>query len=243
MIRTDKASIIWPSKTSHSDRVHCRKMINAIRDYLESDSNIIVAFSGGIDSVVLAHALSKACLVYYGEETCMSLCYINHNLRKKEELEKEIDFIRNYSDKINFNLYIESVRVPEGNIQDQAREVRYNALCGRAAASKSNMIMLAHHSNDVAETRLFQFLTGRPVNGIKKQSVRKYEGKDFNITRPLLDFTREDIVHYAKVWGLEWTEDSSNCTDKYTRNKIRHHLIPWIEQNINPGFVGMAYDE
>ena len=103
------------------------------------------------------------------------------------------------------------------------------------------LVLLAHHANDVAESRLFQFLTGRDTGGIREDFVQRDEESEQYVIfkRPLLSFTKEDLVRYAEAWGLVWCEDRSNSTNKYTRNWIRNKLIPLIEKDLNPGIVKM----
>ena len=83
----------------------------------------------------------------------------------------------------------------------------------------------AHHLNDNIETIIFNFIRGTGIRGLRGIPVRQ----DGSIIRPLLFATREEIEHYLKEHQLAHREDSSNATDKYTRNKIRHHIIPLDE--------------
>ena len=130
--------------------------------------------------------------------------------------------------------------VPSGpSLQDRARYARYKALA--ELAPKFSVVMTAHNLNDNAETKLYQFLKGQKANGIP--SFRRLDSTDVlshvYLSRPLLQFSRKDIEVYARCFRLKWCEDSSNKTDHYARNKIRHHLIPWIETNINSGIIKM----
>lgn len=225
--RTDKAKLQWPKGTLAKNRILSRKIIESIDIY----DNVVIACSGGLDSTVLSHAYSKSCLIK-GVTSNVTLLYVNHNLRSQEEIDADICHVKNLANSLNFNFQVESVTLSDGNVQAQAREARYNALslfAGKGAAT----VLLAHHANDVAETKLFQFLTGRPVSGIGSELTTN--GATFK--RPILEFFRDDLEIYAKTWNLSWSEDSSNSKLKYTRNKIRHELIPWIEKNINPSIV------
>lgn len=231
MKRTDKNRISWPRGTSSEDRRFARDLIKSLTDHL-NHHHVIIACSGGLDSTVLAHAYKNACAISSYVET--SLMYINHKLRTKEEILIDINHVTSLGKEFNMNIIIDKINIGSGNIQIEARTARYEVLA-KAAHNLNGVVLLAHHANDIAESKLFQFLTGRKVIGI----APKFTINNAYFFRPLLKFTRNDLERYAKIWNLSWSEDSSNTTDKYTRNKIRHHLIPWIENEINPGIVSM----
>jgi tRNA(Ile)-lysidine synthase len=100
-------------------------------------------------------------------------------------------------------------------------------------------VFTAHNANDDAETKLFQFLRGRKEQPGIPTTRKLNETSSVLLVRPLLNFSRKDLERYARCFALTWCEDASNATDDYTRNKLRHHLIPWVETHVNPGFVNM----
>ena len=246
--RTDVGRVEYPQGISAQERRFCRRIYGAInapywalRD--EDPPDIIVACSGGLDSTVLAHAFAMAKTIQPGSPAIVKhLAYVNHNLRPKEEIDKDIAHVMALGDKLNYkSTDIVDVNVPEGNVQAEARETRYDSLVKLALAWNSDTVLLAHHANDVAETKLWQFLTGRYVDGIplihSRRDTRTLRNVHFQ--RPLIEFTREELLDYARIWKLDWVEDSSNASRKYARNRIRNELIPWIEKEINPGIVKM----
>src|SRR5690606_27512521 len=93
-------------------------------------------------------------------------------------------------------------------------------------------LLTAHQANDVAETRLFEFIKGKVVRGIHPMIPQSYGA----IVRPMLKFSRDQIEEYAHTFNLTWCEDSSNKKNVYARNIIRNELIP-IAQKINPGII------
>lgn len=234
--RTDQNKINWPKNISSKERRHSRLIYREIDFYLSYNQPIIVACSGGLDSTVLAHAVAQT-ITLSGNHISKYMVYVNHQLRPQSEIDKDITSVTKTANDNKFYLYYPAIDIDTsrgGNVQEIAREKRYTtlALLGSIVCT-GPIIFLAHHANDIVETRLFQFVTGRKVTGLRR--LFKHNGATF--IRPLLSFTRQDLEEYAKTWNIQWSEDSSNNTDKYSRNKIRHHLIPWIENNINPGVI------
>lgn len=231
MKKTDKLKLPWPSWTENfvANRRFCRSIYKTVFENLCLDKPIYVCFSAGIDSTVLAHAIYNSHLLNTGVIPNLHLIYVNHNFRSGADIQKDIEHTVAVSKMLGCQFSVLSIH-PEHN-QNSAREYRYNAL---AKCIGDGVGYLGHQANDVAETKLFQFLKGRRVVGIGKEYV--HDGVSF--VRPMLSLTREDIEKYAKLWNLSWSEDCSNATNEYSRNKIRHDLIPWIKANINPGIIG-----
>lgn len=256
MKKTDKGKISYPKGLSLPDRRHCRRIITAVSELLDCDY-VIVSCSGGIDSTVLVHALGQALIINPWprprsvldplEETeenkiKATAVYLNHHFRPDQvaqEAEHVEKITSQYLTYVTPSIDLDVSKGP--GLQERARDARYqalDALIGKIPGPKTKRVhvMTGHNQNDVAETKLFQFLKGRAVNGIPKERSFGSSHCSF-LLRPLLDFSRKDIERYATAFNLTWCEDSSNDSDDYTRNKIRHHLIPWIEQNLNPGIV------
>lgn len=235
MRKTDFERIEYPANATDEERGRCRKIINSAQFgwATRNSYNIIIGCSGGIDSTVLVHAAKLALLVspytkYPEVNPNLHVVYVDHGLRPEENM-KEKAHVRELA---KGHVYAELDGAIEygSGIQERARAVRYGVLDNYANKFVRPIIYTAHTGSDQAETKLFQFITGRKVSGISFENGR--------IVRPFLGrnvFFREDIEMYARVFGLKWQEDSSNDTDKYTRNKIRHHLIPWIKGNVFGG--------
>jgi tRNA(Ile)-lysidine synthase len=242
--RTDKGKISWPKRISSADRRFCRGIYGSLEFFyrcvptyrerigcLPLVTNFAIACSAGLDSTVLAHAHAQARTLMGESLRNDLLVYVNHNLRPPEEIDTDIQHVRGLSS-LGYSVQDINVVIEPGNIQAQASAARYEAL---AKEAQTRTVLLAHHANDVAETKLWQFLTGREPNGISEFLTRHR----VMFARPLLPFTREDLEKYARIWDLSWHEDSTNQTNKYARNRIRQELIPWIEKEINPGIVKM----
>ena len=187
----------------------------------------LLTISGGIDSVVLAH-LCKASSVNF------SLAHCNFNLRGEESDQDEV-FVKNLAKQLQVEVFIQSFQTElyakdhQLSTQLAARELRYRWFEELAEKHQFNYILTAHHANDSLETYLINTIRGTGLNGLT--GIPQQNGK---IMRPLLSFDREQIQQYAKEQQIEWREDSSNASDKYVRNKIRHHVIPQLaEENPN----------
>ena len=188
-----------------------------------SESNILIAISGGLDSIVLTHLCKAAGLK-------IALAHCNFNLRGAES-DADEEFVLNLADHHDLEVFIQhfSTEVYANSqklsIQMAARELRYNWFIDLAADLKFDYILTAHHADDNLETFLINLTRGTGLNGLT--GIPKING---NIIRPLLPFTRTKLEHYAQEHHLEWREDSSNVSDKYLRNKIRHQVIPVLKE-------------
>lgn len=193
------------------------------------EKKLLIAISGGIDSMVLVHLLHKL-----GYNIYMAHC--NFGLRG-EESDGDEKFIREYAAKdgiklfvINFDTYkyADDTKV---SIQIAARKLRYawfNELLGK---NSLDYLLTAHHLDDSLETFLINFGRGTGLEGLT--GIPQQNG---NIVRPLLSFTRSDIEAYAQKNNVQWREDSSNASDKYLRNKLRHDVVP-VLKSLNPAFM------
>jgi len=230
--RTDRNKINWPVGTSQYDRLLCRKILKSISHYLQS-RDLLIMCSGGLDSTVLAHATRQAA-TQLDLDINLYLLYVNHGLRPVEN-QKEVKFISKLATQLKAHPLIIDGSLPTdyNNLQDIARKIRYEALRIKPEA----LVFTAHHANDQAETKLFQFVTGRKVTGIKEVISFNTMSPGSVVIRPLLSFTRPQLARFARLWDLKWCEDSSNQTCNYTRNKIRHLVIPLLEKEINPSLI------
>jgi tRNA(Ile)-lysidine synthase len=186
---------------------------------------IIVAISGGMDSVVLTHLL-------YSIKQPMILAHCNFQLRG-EESDRDEHFVRALAEKWELPLHVEKYDTKQFalenklSIQVAARQLRYDffeRLCKQYAAPGKNVVIAtAHHANDAVETMLMHLFRGTGIDGLRGIPV-----KNGSIIRPLLFATQEQIEAYAKDNELGWVEDSSNAKEDYTRNYVRHTVIPAI---------------
>lgn len=189
-------------------------------------SKVIIAISGGIDSVVLAHLCKSMNLNF-------ALAHCNFNLRD-EESDVDEAFVLDLAEDLNVEVFVQNFDTEayakdfKRSIQMAARELRYNWFAELAEQLKFDYILTAHHADDNLETFLINFTRGTGLNGLTGIPM-----KNENIVRPLLPFSRQEIEAYAKENQIKWREDSSNSSRKYLRNKLRHEVVPILKE-INP---------
>ena len=193
------------------------------------DKKLLVAISGGIDSVVLTHLLKS---LNYNFE----LAHCNFLLRGKES-DKDESFVLELASKLGLKLHSKSFETEKYaeskniSIQMAARELRYNWFEELLQKNNLDYIITAHQKDDELETFLINFTRGTGLDGLT--GIPIING---NIIRPFLPFSRNEILIYATKNKLKWREDSSNTSIKYIRNKIRHKVIPVLKE-LNPNLL------
>lgn len=197
-------------------------------DFLKN-KKLLLATSGGIDSMVMLHLFQQL-------EYEIAIAHCNFQLRGVESFEDQ-NFIQDYAaanDVFVFITQFDTKAFAEDyklSTQVAARELRYNWFYELLDTEQYDYILTAHHADDNLETFLINLSRGtglEGLTGIPKQNE--------NVVRPLLAFTQQELEEYAKFNEIKWREDSSNASDKYLRNKIRHHLVP-ILRELNPNFL------
>ncbi|HKK62579.1 MAG TPA: tRNA lysidine(34) synthetase TilS [Bacteroidales bacterium] len=194
-----------------------------------AENTVMLAVSGGIDSVVLTDLFAKS------RFPCIIL-HCNFDLRG-EESDGDEAFVRTLAAKYDFPVFVKRFATKDYafensiSIQMAARELRYRWFDEIAKEQKVDIIATGHNMNDSVETVLNNLSRGTGIKGITGIPMG-YK----NYIRPLLFASREEIRKYASEAQLQFRDDSSNKETKYTRNKIRHNIIPSFE-SINPSFI------
>lgn len=198
----------------------------------EPDDRVIVAVSGGADSIVLLHILNTLKREFGFK---LEVAHVNHMIRVGEA-ERDASFVKKVCEiwNIPYNLKIANVRglaEETGRSEEEVgRQVRYDFF--NELAGSWGKIATAHNANDNVETILMRMMRGTSITGLAGIPFKRK-----NIVRPLLNVTREEIEGYAEESGLEFVTDSTNCVSVYTRNKIRLDLIPYIKDTFNPNLI------
>jgi tRNA(Ile)-lysidine synthase len=193
------------------------------------DKKLLIAISGGIDSVVLTHLLSTL-------NFDISLAHCNFNLRGTES-DLDTVFVKDLAKKLAIHCFttsFETERIAKENkesTQIAARNLRYSWFQEIRQENKFDYILTAHHADDNLETFLINLTRGSGLDGFT--GIPEING---NIIRPLLKFSREEIELFAKEEKISWREDHSNTSTKYVRNKIRHNILPVLKE-INPSLL------
>ena len=207
-------------------------MLNNFQNHINQNlsflnkSRLLIAISGGLDSVVLTHLCHQLKLN-------IALAHCNFNLRGNES-DGDEEFVLQLAEDLDLEVFIESFETEDYaktyklSTQMAARELRYNWFEELAEQLNFDFILTAHHADDNLETFLINLSRGTGLDGL--MGIPEVNNK---IVRPLLTFSREDIETYAKTNKLTWREDSSNASNKYLRNKLRHDVIPVLKE-INP---------
>ncbi|KTD18940.1 tRNA lysidine(34) synthetase TilS [Legionella jordanis] len=191
---------------------------NQCRQSLLACERIYVGYSGGLDSTVLLHALSQD-PNFLPKITAV---HINHGLSPNAQgWEKHCQA---FCKKLNLPLIIRAINLhKQGNVEEIARKARYEVF--RDLVQENDCLLLAHHLNDQAETLLLHLFRGAGIDGLAAMPFCKSFAKG-KLIRPLLFHSRATLNNYAGEMQLDWVEDESNENSDFSRNFIRHQIIP-----------------
>ncbi len=184
---------------------------------------LLLAVSGGLDSICLAHyfiANREALGIEW-----LGIAHVHHGLREGTA-DRDAAFVEAFAKAHDVPFFLKkldgkALKNADGSLEENARDARYKAL--QEAAKNCDAIVTAHHAGDQAETMYMRLRRGTTLAGLRGiQDVRD------NIYRPFLNVTREELLAYARENNLKWCEDESNSDVKYARNKVRHVYLPQL---------------
>ena len=198
----------------------------AEKKLLHPKKTYLLAISGGLDSMILCH-------YFLEKKLSFAIAHCNFNLRGSESQQDEA-LVRDFAEKHHIKFHRITFQTTEFaeaegiSIQMAARQLRYQWLEAERKKYFFEAIVTAHHSNDNLETILLNFSKGTGISGLRGMHAKSKE-----LIRPFLCINRAEITALGKSLNVEYREDSSNASDKYQRNFIRHQVVPLLEQ-INP---------
>lgn len=195
-------------------------VVNQMNNIL-TEQKVLIACSTGIDSTVLLDLCLKTNSI-----DKMVVAHVNHQKRKESDIEEA--YIKEYCEKNNIICY--TLKLPKesvGNFQEWARNKRYNFFYEIMEKENLNYLLTAHHADDNLETILMRFIKGSSLKGYAGIMEKTMEN-GYNIYRPLLSLSKEDIKEYAEEEKLKYFVDASNLEDDYTRNRIRKYIVPLL---------------
>ncbi|MES2765908.1 MAG: tRNA lysidine(34) synthetase TilS [Bacteroidota bacterium] len=214
-----------------------RKLENSLKELdVEKGSSIICAVSGGVDSVAMFHAL-LALAPSHGFR--ISVAHCNHNLRGQDSHRDE-QFVRHITKKNNLYFNHTQVNVKHFaaknsfSLEKAARVMRYRFFEKVARDSKFQYLSTAHTADDAAETFFLNLLRGSGLTGLSGIPARRPLTNKTSVIRPVLHFTKAELIEYAKKRNLEWHEDVTNSLSMFTRNKVRNELLPLLKEKFSP---------
>ncbi|MAT14571.1 MAG: tRNA lysidine(34) synthetase TilS [Planctomyces sp.] len=200
------------------------------------EGRVLVGLSGGPDSVALVRGLLQLRDTLNLE---LMAAHLNHELRGGESREDE-EWCRQFCEQFHVPLKVERrdistfARDKQIGIEEAARRARHDFLIEAARESGCHAIALAHHADDQAETILHHVLRGTGLRGLAGMKWERALDEQLKLVRPMLGIRRSEIEVALREWKQDSRMDSTNSETHYTRNRLRHELIPMLERDFNP---------
>ena len=203
---------------------------------------LLLAVSGGLDSICLAHYFTQN-REALGIEW-LGIAHVHHGLRVGTA-DRDAAFVEAFARKYGIPFFLkkldgEALKTAEGSLEENARDARYQALFdvmrkevpGQAREDTNGAaIVTAHHAGDQAETMYMRIRRGATLAGLRGIQETRVAQEDIpSLFRPFLNVARAELIAYAKENNLEWCEDESNSDVKFARNKVRHEFLPHLEE-------------
>lgn len=200
---------------------------------IANQHRFIIALSGGLDSIVLLHAMVQ--WRHFNSLLQLRAVHVNHGFSTNaDDWQRQCHAICQQLNVEYIGRKIQVVHKPGESLEEEARQLRYQIFA--ELLQENECLLTAHTQNDQAETLLLQLLRGAGPKGLSAMPVKKRLANGF-LLRPLLNFTRQELTQYARAYQLAWIEDESNFNLRFDRNYLRHQIIPLLQARW-PGLLG-----
>ncbi len=213
------------------------EVIHDIKNEIANNETLVVATSGGPDSMCLLSLLLKQ----KNNKNLNLICaHVNHNLR--EESKAEAEMVKNFCTGNNITYEYYEIKEYNGNTEDYARKQRYKFFEKLIKKYKANYLLTAHHGDDLMETILMRIARGSNLDGFKGFN-KVDERKNYKLYRPLIYVTKEEILNYVNKHNIPYVIDRTNSEDTYTRNRFRKYVLPPLKKEnkeIHKNFIKLS---
>lgn len=202
-------------------------------DLIKKDERIMIALSGGSDSVCLFHILNKLKMSIGFE---LFAFHLNHNIR--QEAKHDELFVKKLCEEYGIKLFLESIDIPKIRtkenlgLEELSRKIRYDLINKISTENNIDKTATAHHLLDHSESIILNMVRGSGIRGLRGIGI-----KNGNIIRPMLVLSKDEILDYIKENNLEYVTDKTNFDTDYSRNNIRHNVLPHLKEVNNNAFM------
>lgn len=208
-----------------------------IRELVPESAGLLLAVSGGLDSMVL---LKIAVLAAAEEPRRLAVAHLDHGLRGTAG-QTESSLVQAAAAENRLDCFSESLphgslnSASRGSLEEAARSARYEFLERTAREKQFPFVAVAHHSDDQTETVLLNIARGTGLGGLKGMPDRRPLSPAVQLVRPLLNFCRADLEAFAAERCIPHAQDASNNSSEFARNRVRHQILPLLRESLNPG--------
>ncbi len=202
--------------------------------------NVVLAISGGADSVALLLAVDQLRKSCRGDGQLI-VAHVNHHFRNTES-DRDARWVGQLASRLGLRFELRDASPPEGphsgrGLEGRMRQQRYDWLAQVAREAGARWLVTAHHANDQAETVLFRMLRGTGVDGLAGIPRTRVIGGGITLCRPMLDITRPQIEAWLNDQNQSWCVDQTNLDTSFSRNRIRHEIMPQLQHVVSVDVV------
>jgi tRNA(Ile)-lysidine synthetase-like protein len=202
-------------------------LVIAMEVKLDSPGTYILAVSGGIDSMVLLDLLNKT----KRPDQTLIIAHLDHGIRVDSNADRKL--VENTAMTHGLVFEYKEVKLGPSASEAEGRQARYDFFNELKTKHKARAVVTAHHQDDLIETAILNMIRGTNRKGLSSLKSRD------DLIRPLLEYSKDDLINYARDQGLTWHEDSTNQDTTYLRNYIRHKIVPRLDNSAKTKLIGI----